>query len=60
MFAIAIYDQLENKLFLYRDRMGIKPFYYFFNGDDFVFASELKAFNVLKKEKSALMALFSF
>ncbi|QDV71423.1 Asparagine synthetase [glutamine-hydrolyzing] 1 [Rosistilla carotiformis] len=43
MFAIAIYDKSERKIKLYRDRPGIKPLYYFWNGAEFAFASELKA-----------------
>ena len=43
MFAIAIYDKQDNKLFLFRDRMGIKPLYYFQDGVQFIFASEIKA-----------------
>lgn len=43
MFAIAIYDKQKNELFVCRDRMGIKPFYYFWDGQNFAFASELKA-----------------
>lgn len=43
MFAIAIYDKLKNELFVCRDRVGIKPFYYFWDGKNFAFASELKA-----------------
>ena len=43
MFAIAIYNKQTQELYLFRDRMGIKPLYYFWNGDNFVFASELKA-----------------
>ncbi len=43
MFAIAIYDKSEKKLFLFRDRTGIKPLYYFWDGQNFAFASELKA-----------------
>lgn len=51
MFAGAIFDKQEQKLFLFRDRMGIKPLYYFFSGEDFAFASEIKAlvrFEVIK------------
>jgi asparagine synthase (glutamine-hydrolysing) len=43
MFAIAIWDDAERKLKLYRDRPGIKPLYYFHDGKSFAFASELKA-----------------
>jgi asparagine synthase (glutamine-hydrolysing) len=43
MFAFALYDLGQNKLFCARDRFGEKPFYYsFFNGN-FYFASEMKA-----------------
>ena len=40
MFAIAIYDTVEGHLFLYRDRIGIKPLYYYWDGENFLFASE--------------------
>jgi len=43
MFAFAIWDLSTRRLFCARDRMGIKPFYYFWNGREFVFASEIKA-----------------
>lgn len=43
MFAIAIWDRRRNKLVLARDRMGKKPLYYFWDGKNFIFASELKA-----------------
>jgi asparagine synthase (glutamine-hydrolysing) len=43
MFAIAIWDKLEEKLFLIRDRVGIKPLYYYHSGKDFAFASEMKS-----------------
>ena len=40
-FAFAIYDAVEQSLFLARDRFGIKPLYYFSSDDFFAFASEL-------------------
>ena len=43
MFAFAIYDGNEEKLFLARDRLGEKPLYYSFSNGRFAFASELKA-----------------
>jgi asparagine synthase (glutamine-hydrolysing) len=43
MWAFAVWDARTNTLFASRDRLGIKPFYYFFNGSDFIFASETKA-----------------
>jgi asparagine synthase (glutamine-hydrolysing) len=42
MFAIAIYDKAEKKLFLFRDRLGVKPLYYFFDEQNFAFGSEIK------------------
>ena len=44
MFAIAIWDNNKGELILARDRMGVKPLYYYHNKSnaDFVFASELK------------------
>jgi asparagine synthase (glutamine-hydrolysing) len=41
MFAFAIYDNKEKKLFIARDRAGKKPIYYFTDGQKIVFASEL-------------------
>tara|TARA_B110001452_G_scaffold153368_1_gene127609 strand:+ start:1070 stop:2887 length:1818 start_codon:yes stop_codon:yes gene_type:complete len=42
MFAIALFDNLMNQLYLIRDRLGIKPLYYYIDGETFVFSSEIK------------------
>ncbi len=44
MFAFAIYDKAQERLFCARDRAGVKPFFYSWDGEVFLFASELKAF----------------
>ncbi len=48
MFAFAIYNEKSSDLFLCRDRLGIKPLYYFFDKGKLVFASEIKS--ILKYE----------
>ncbi|MBR2043379.1 MAG: asparagine synthase (glutamine-hydrolyzing) [Clostridia bacterium] len=44
MFAFVIYNKKDNSLYGARDMFGIKPFYYTFMGDSFIFGSEIKAF----------------
>ncbi|MEO6838836.1 MAG: asparagine synthase (glutamine-hydrolyzing) [Ginsengibacter sp.] len=53
MFAFVIYDKEKNQLFCFRDRAGVKPFYYYWHNGLFLFASELKSFHkhpAFKKE----------
>lgn len=53
MFAFCIYDSSRGRLFLARDRIGIKPLYYYFTGGKFIFSSEIKAilkFSDIKRE----------
>jgi asparagine synthase (glutamine-hydrolysing) len=47
MFAFAIYDIAERKIILCRDRIGIKPLFYYFDGTQFAFASEIKMLTAL-------------
>ncbi len=42
MFAFAIYDSFDNKIFCSRDRLGVKPFYYFFKDGNFEICSQLR------------------
>ena len=63
-FAFAIYDKQDNSLFVARDRMGIKPLLYYFDEEQFIFASELKAiltFNINKEiDKVSLFNYLQF
>lgn len=44
MYAFVIYDSKKNEVFGARDHFGIKPLYYYDDGDTFLWASEIKAF----------------
>ncbi|KAB8036809.1 asparagine synthase (glutamine-hydrolyzing) [Silvanigrella paludirubra] len=53
MFAFCIFDSQERKLLLARDYFGIKPLFFYFDKDSFVFASEIKAIlSVLESKPS--------
>lgn len=45
MFALVIYDTQTHQLTCFRDRAGVKPFYYYWQDGLFLFASELKSFH---------------
>ena len=65
MFAFSILDKTQQKLILVRDRAGVKPLYYYEDGGDLLFSSELKSFHghpAFKKElnKEVLPYYFQF
>ena len=64
MFAIAIWDAKEQRLFLARDRFGIKPLYWANTAEGFYFASEMKALLPFLSERAvnadALADYFTF
>ena len=60
MFAFAIWDEQEQTLFAARDRFGEKPFYYYRDEEQFLFASEMKALWAagVKKEMNNTFLLY--
>jgi asparagine synthase (glutamine-hydrolysing) len=65
MFAFVLYDMRDNCIKIFRDRAGVKPLYYYWKDDLFLFGSELKAFHEhpdFKKEidLDALALYFSY
>lgn len=52
MFAFVIYDENKQRLFGARDRLGKKPFYYFFDGVNFEFASQISAIQLFNNNLS--------
>jgi asparagine synthase (glutamine-hydrolysing) len=60
MFAVAVWDAARNRLVLARDRFGIKPLYYREDGDELVFASELRALPRGEVDLDALEAFLAF
>jgi asparagine synthase (glutamine-hydrolysing) len=51
MFAFAIYDQQKEHIYIARDRIGIKPLYYYQDNETLIFTSEIKAIHKLCKER---------
>lgn len=65
MFAVAAWNSQEQALYLSRDRFGVKPLYYWFNGKTLVFASEIKSIlqypgYPAELDRSALNEYFTF
>ncbi|MFC3907951.1 asparagine synthase (glutamine-hydrolyzing) [Legionella dresdenensis] len=54
MFAFAIADLEKKQVILARDRLGIKPLYYYHDQDEFIFSSEIRGLSPVKQEKLAL------
>lgn len=54
IFAFAIWNEKEKKLFLARDKMGVKPLYYYLDGNFLIFSSEIKAIAGLKFIKKSI------
>ena len=52
MFAFVIYDEKQQRLFGARDRMGQKPFYYYLNGKEFEFASQISSIQLHRENLS--------
>jgi len=57
MWAIAIYDTIDNILFLSRDRFGVKPLYYYRDNEKLIFASEVQAIHKLLGNKHPLNSI---
>lgn len=65
MWAFCIFDKKKNNLFLSRDRFGKKPLYYFYDGKNFIFSSEIKSilncsFVDKKVNEKSLNEIFSY
>lgn len=54
MFAFAIMDKRDNSVLLFRDRAGVKPLYYYWDGSLFMFASEIKSFHEINRFEKAI------
>lgn len=62
MFAMALLDEKDKKLSLIRDRIGVKPLYYYWKDRNFLFSSEIKSFSSFPnfEKKISAKALHSY
>ncbi len=64
MFAFAIYDTYKSLLYLFRDRVGVKPLYYYHKDNDFAFGSEVRTIKAYKDnlniDKESLCEYFQY
>jgi asparagine synthase (glutamine-hydrolysing) len=65
MFAFAIWDREKKEIFLCRDRLGVKPLYYYYDGRQLLFSSEVRsilASGLVKRKlnRSALIDYFNY
>lgn len=62
MFTFAIWNKKNKSLFIARDRLGIKPLYYYYDANGFVFASEIKALlideNIVKEPNNSAICSY--
>jgi asparagine synthase (glutamine-hydrolysing) len=58
MFAFSIYDATTNKLFSARDRLGVKPFYYYWNSKDLEICSQIRPLLKGKKINEEAISMF--
>ncbi|MBI1954642.1 MAG: asparagine synthase (glutamine-hydrolyzing) [Proteobacteria bacterium] len=54
MFGICLYDPRVQKIYLIRDRLGVKPLYYYHDQENFIFGSEIKSIIEVLPEKTGI------
>ncbi|MCL1862389.1 MAG: asparagine synthase (glutamine-hydrolyzing) [Defluviitaleaceae bacterium] len=54
IFAFAVWENHSHRLFIARDRIGVKPFFYVHQGEEFIFASEIKTLLTSKKIRAEI------